>query len=36
MDFFHPQLILPSPWPAPHTVDEPLEFLEANIEYVAS
>jgi len=36
MDFLYPQLILPSPLPTPHAVDEPPEFLKANIEYIAS
>jgi len=36
MDFLYQQLILPSPLPTPHVVDVPLEFLEANIGYVAS
>jgi len=35
-DILHQQLILPSPLPTSHVVDEPLEFFEANIEYVAS
>ena len=36
MDFLHQQLVLPFPWPTPHIVDRPPEFLEAGIGHVAS
>jgi len=36
MDSLHQQLILPFPWPPPHVVDGPPEFLEADTGHIAS
>ena len=35
-DFLHQQLVTPFPWPPPHVVGRPLEFLEAGTGHVAS
>ena len=36
MDFLHQQLVTPFPWPPPHVIGGPLEFLEAGTGHVVS